>query len=102
MKVLKKGNVPSLSSYEKWSTAVTCKKEDKYDKKGCGAVLKIKIRDLVLMYYKGAWINHFYMAVQCPVCGKYTSVPVPVAHYERFATAERRSNAIFDGFSDRD
>ena len=98
MKVIKEGNVPEIFEQE-----VTCEKyfNDSYDLDGCGAVLRIQEADLVLRYFFGTHFRHYYPAVKCPRCGKFTSVKVPSPVFERINTEESYQKATFDGFDDR-
>jgi hypothetical protein len=98
MKVLVDG---SVGDPEVWREAVTCHKQSKRDG-GCGAVFEAGPKDLVVMYWKGTLFNHYYLAVQCPQCGKYNAVyGVPEHIWEEVNNPENRKNAIFDGFSAR-
>lgn len=105
MKVAKEGNVPDAKD---WEIVTLCSKKDKYDTEGCGAKLEeIREQDLVLMYFKGSHVNHYYSAVRCPRCGKYNRVgntpetKLPQTIWERLDTDKNERAAIFDGFSDR-
>ena len=98
MKVLKDGE---HGPPEDWSEELTCKKRDKYDKKGCGAVLQVTFEDLVMMYWHGTHFPHYYSAVKCPQCGKYNATKnLPNPLWVKFNTKARRRKAVFDGFSD--
>jgi hypothetical protein len=82
---------------EDWKAEVTCKKFDAYDRKGCGAEYIIDATDLVLRYFRGTHFVHYYSAVQCEQCEKYTRVhDVPV----KILRGLSRATATFDGFSD--
>ena len=96
VEVKKEGEVPLHFRME-----VRCEKFDNYDTSGCGAILEVKESDLVLRYWQGSHFNHYYAAVKCPCCGKYTKIKVPSTVFERIDTAENRKKAVFDGFSDR-
>lgn len=100
MKILKDGK---MGNPEHWKTKVICHKKDKYDKDGCEAEMEVTATDLVLMYWHGTHWPHYYVAVKCPQCGKYTppgkgNVPEPI--FEKINTLENQNMAIFDGFSD--
>ncbi len=97
MKVLKEG---SVEAPKKWKAKVMCGKKDRYDKKGCGAVLGVTAKDLVMMYWEGTHFCHHYAAIKCPRCGKHNRVELPALVWEKFNTDEHRRKAIFDGFSD--
>ncbi len=102
MEVIKQGDVPSA---EDWTIDVVCKKERATKGArgtnpggGCKAVLKITVKDLVLMSWHGTHFPHYYSAFRCPNCGKYTEVTrVPIPIWKNlYATKE----AIPDGFDD--
>ncbi len=99
MEVIKDG---SIGPIENWSTEVTCEKQDKFDKKEhCGAILKVGMKDLILMYWEGTHFTHHYTGMKCPQCGKYNAVKhVPDSIWKKLNTAKARSKAVFDGFSE--
>lgn len=102
MKVVKSGMVPKPLILSAWKASITCEKKDTPDSKGCGAILEVEAKDLIMMYWKGSHFDHHYAAVKCPCCDKYNRVKeFPDALWQKFSTAERRAKAIFDGFSDR-
>ncbi len=98
VEVVKDGKVGNLDD---WKVEVVCRKKDRFDKKGCGAVLVVNGQDLVMMYWHGTHFRHNYTAIKCSQCGKYNRVrDVPKPVWEKFNTTENRENAIFDGFND--
>ena len=97
MKVIKKGKVEERKNWKK----VTCQKDDKYDKEeGCGAILSVTVKDLVMMFFRGTHYRHYYTAIKCPQCGKHNRVMLPDSIWRKLNTEENRSKALFDGFSD--
>jgi len=101
MRLVKCGHVPKSLTWDAWKARVTCKKQDKYDSKGCEAVLEITVGDLVMLYWKGTHFTHYYAAVKCPCCGKHNAVELSDTIWKRFNVYANRRKAIFDGFSDR-
>jgi len=97
MKVIKSGKVEKP---ENWKAKVTCKKKDELDSTGCGAVLTVTAKDLVMMYWHGTHSCHYYTAVKCPQCGKYNRAKIPDSVWKEFNTATNRKKAIFDGFDE--
>lgn len=86
---------------EKWQAEVECKKFDKYDEKGCGAVYRVDPTDLVLRYFEGTHFTHYYTAFQCVQCMKHTRVKdVPKPIVNTVFTDENKKKATFDGFSE--
>jgi hypothetical protein len=83
---------------ENWRTEVTCEKFDAYDKEGCGAEYRIDATDLVLRYFRGTHFQHYYTAIQCEQCEKYTRVHDVPPNVLRGLS---RATATFDGFEDR-
>lgn len=84
-----------------WKAEIACEKKDKFDKDGCGAVLRVTAKDLIMMYWKGTRVRRYYTSISCPQCGKHNrtgGVPHPV--WKKFATNENIKNAIFDEFSE--
>lgn len=99
MEVIKHGN---SESPEEWQSNLTCAKFDKYDREGCGAELQIEADDLVLRYFRGSHFIHYYTAIQCPECRKFTRVyELPERVLEYVQTPENKEAATFDGFEDR-
>ena len=95
--VKKEGKVPFH-----WKAEVTCKgPKGTEDQKGCGAVLEIGEKDLVLRHWFGTHFRHDYAAIKCPCCGVYTGLEVPDSVWERLDTAKNRKKSTFDGFDDR-
>jgi len=81
---------------EEWRVNTTCEKFDKYDQEGCGAEYTIDATDLVLRYFRGTHFAHYYTAIQCEQCDKYTRVrDVPLTVLRGLS----RATATFDGFS---
>ncbi len=98
MEILQEGTVPAP---ELWHEEVTCKADDKHDtEEKCGAVLKITAADLVLRYYKGSHFNHYYTAIRCPRCLKWSRVFPPEVVWRPLHSDENRAKAMFDGFGD--
>ena len=64
---------------------------------GCGAILEVEEKDLVLRYWLGTHFQHFYAAVKCPACGKYTRVTTPDNVWERMNTTKNRRKATPNG-----
>ena len=94
MEVLKDG---TQERPEDWKKTVSCEKFDKYDREGCGAEYSIDATDLVLRYFRGTHFQHFYTAIQCEQCEKFTRVyDVP----SKIVKGLSRAAATFDGFSD--
>src|SRR3989338_65421 len=101
MRVVRAGKVKIVKvSVKQWRIKVVCAKKDKYDTTGCRAKLEIAAKDLVMMCWYGSFFPHYYLAAQCPLCGKYNMVGVPDSIWEKLDTAESRRKAIWDGFSD--
>ncbi len=96
MKVIKSGTVVP-GGIDNWKTEVTCKKRAKADPDGCGAVLEVTEKDLVMMHWFGTHFQHWYAGVRCPQCGKYNSADVPDLIWERFDNKKRRAKSVFDG-----
>lgn len=98
VEVIREGNVPVVFEEE-----VTCARyfKDRNDSDGCGVVLRVREEDLVLRYYFGSHFKHYYAAVKCPRCGKYTRVPITKPVWERVNTDENCKKSTFDGFDDR-
>jgi hypothetical protein len=100
MKVIKNGSA-APDGLENWNTEVTCAKRDKFDSKGCGAVLEVTEEDLILMYWHGTHSAHHYSGMKCPQCGKYNAVEnLPDPIWNRLNTKKRRAKSVFDGFSE--
>ena len=97
MRIIKKGNVQKPKN---WKAEVTCGKKDELDGDGCGAVLSVAAKDLVMMYWHGTHSRHYYTAIKCPECEKYNRVDPPDPVLKQFNTATRRRKAIFDGFDE--
>lgn len=97
MDIVKDGKI---GSPDNWQAEISCEKKDKLDKSGCGAVLSVTVKDLLMMYWHGTHFRHDYPAVRCPQCGKYNRAEVPDLVWERFNTAKNRKKGIFDGFSE--
>lgn len=86
---------------EDFRATVACQQVDEYDPKGCGNVYQISFDDLVLRSWKGTHFFHYYAAICCPNCGKYTRVGgLPRNVQYKLFTAERKAGATFDGFAD--
>lgn len=82
---------------EEWQTNVTCEKFDQYDQEGCDAEYSIDATDLVLRYFRGTHFKHYYVAMQCEQCDKYTRVrDIPPTVLRGLSQA----TATFDGFSE--
>ncbi len=82
---------------DEWQANAICEKFDKYDQEGCGAEYSIDAADLVLRYFRGTHFEHYYTAIQCEQCEKYTRVrDVP----PKILRGLNRATATFDGFSD--
>ncbi|HEY4474914.1 MAG TPA: hypothetical protein VJC06_03265 [Candidatus Paceibacterota bacterium] len=98
MEVVKDGKV---GNPEEWKTEVICRKKDKFDEDGCGAVLSVTAKDLVMMYWHGTHFRHNYTAIRCPQCGKHNRIrDVPKLVWEKFNNVENRNKSISDGFSE--
>ena len=99
MKVLQHGKNGELKD---WKAIIVCRKQDKYDpESGCHAKFEIVESDLVIMYWHGTHLPHYYAGVRCPECNHYCKVKTltdPV--WQRLNTTENRRKAIFDGFSE--
>ncbi len=70
MKVLKLGTIKSI---EEWSAKVDCQ--------SCNAELEVKATDLVKAIWYGTHFEHYYTAIQCPLCDalvQVTEVPPPI------------------------
>lgn len=105
MKVKEHGSKFINGDWETWSIDINCAKFDEHDEKGCGAKLKIVASDLKWRYWEGSHFNHYYLAVQCPECGKFTRVStklVPPTVFAKLDKAAKKHTATFDGFSDRE
>jgi phage FluMu protein Com len=87
-----------------WKATVRCAKRDKQDRKGCGTVVQVTQKDLIMLFWRGSHYPHYYLGVQCPTCGKYNVTKdkddVPEWIWKKFNTARGKKKAIFDGFSD--
>lgn len=104
MEIKKIGTIepPVIIDCKAWETEVKCQKYDEYDDiKPCGAILKISKNDLILRYFEGSHVNHYYAAIQCPCCGKYTNIKVPDIIWKKIFTPKKVEKATFDGLSDR-
>lgn len=99
MKVIKNGSVVP-GGIDNWKVEVTCHQRIKREKEGCGAVLEVAKKDLVMMHWFGTHFQHWYTAVRCPQCGKYNAVDVPDPIWQRFNTKKRRARSVFDGVDD--
>ncbi len=98
MEVIEHGSMPVA---EEWREDIICQKFDEYDTVGCDAELRIEASDLVLRYFKGTHFRHYYTAIQCPECNKFTRVQnIPSTILEVAYTGEKRTAATFDGFED--
>jgi len=71
MKVLKDGRLGKL---KKWATQVTCPANESESARGCGAELKISVKDLRLACDPGPCGRRYYPAVVCPECGTLVEV----------------------------
>jgi len=98
MKVVKEGNTPSL---RKWKVIVKCSGCGTDRGKGCGAELEVKFKDLVMMHWYGTHFPHYYIAVKCPMCFKFTSVETLDSIWEKFNTEKNRKNSVFSGVDGR-
>lgn len=97
MKVIKDGKIGKL---EDWKSKITCCKQVSSidDLDGCGALLEITTKDLVLMKWYGTHFCHHYSAVRCSQCGNYNAVKdLPQPLWEALNTDENRAKAIFNG-----
>jgi len=93
MRVLKGGE-----GEKNWRGYVSCEKRHEHEQPGCGAVLEIESGDLTLMYWEDRASQHFYPAVRCPLCGKYTEAPrVPKTILENLVRSLGQAKAVFDG-----
>lgn len=104
MELKKMGTIEPLVvvDWKTWETEVECHKFDEYDEiRPCGAILKISKNDLILRYFEGSYVDHYYAAIQCPYCGKYTKVKVPDIIWKKISTPKKLEKATFDGLSDR-
>jgi hypothetical protein len=86
-----------------WKGYVSCEKHHDHEREGCGAVMEVEEGDLILMYWEDRSLEHFYPAVRCPLCGKYTEVKnVPMAVFERTVDSLKKGKTVFDGYSQTD
>jgi hypothetical protein len=86
-----------------WKGYVSCGKHHDHEKQGCGAVMEVEEADLILMYWEDASSEHFYPAVRCPLCGKYSEAnDVPKSVFERMVDSLKKGKALFDGYSQTD
>lgn len=96
MKVLETGLVQSPES---WKARVRCiiKKRVPSDPKGCGAKFEAETKDLRHFWWHGTHFRHDYVGVECPLCGKITSVKrVPKSIQDKVL----KDKGAFDGFSE--
>ena len=98
MDLLKHGKYGDIKD---WRQNIACVKFDKYDTEGCGAEYSIETDDLVLRYFKGTHFRHYYTAIRCLECNKYTRVhDIPSPILSRVLTPANKAKATFDGFED--
>ncbi len=99
MEKVKDGKYANIQ--EEWRETVECRQFDKFDDEGCGAEYVVEPADLVLRYFKGTHSKHYYTAMRCEQCDKYTRVyDIPEMVLKAIYTAKNIKKATFDGFSD--
>lgn len=97
MKIIKAPKAPS----DAWKNQRCVKKTNDVGESGCGATLRLRESDIVVMLWYGTHFPHNYAGFKCPVCGKYNEVKgIPDSVWERVYKAKKRSQ-VFDGFDDR-